>query len=824
MGVYSIRAKVSSVDGMSSNSKNFQVEVSNRNPNEIEIFGFDPNQVSDFPSFALSSEVEVAFNVSSKLGQLKRILVFDDNVEIGVFDPGNDLIQNITFNESTQNYYVTWAPTYEGQHSIFISAEFDDGTSVFSNPFAIDIVEGQAGGKLPMVDLLSPVSETSLTLASTIRLEANATDSDGFIEKVEFYVNGDSVASANYDASYAQSAHPYGYTWSPETGGVHFIHAVAVDNSGNRVMSGISEINVIPGTSAPNIDFDFSIIAEDGGFPPELVPSSLDLDSVMVGNGDNGVFDGTEDHSHITYQTYLLARTAFTNDKEGFTSMVGNWDADSGEYVGAGDSAGFNYWARSGLPARTLLDALYNAEILTNENHPVYKYIFNKAKYSIGDTVFFSVGIDDLASTGSAGVVEEVQFFVNGRLEDSLSSAPYEFSWTSEETGKYEAYVVAHDNEGNQVVSAIKQISVNPLNAGTIDLFYPRADLTYEFAPLSPIPVIANIDYDKAIDRVAVFVNNQYAGDMNVFGGGNNAAFRSNRFYYQIQDLEGDDYTLRLVAYDESNDAVASSTSSFSVSSYEGSLPPVIRLAIPDDFSAVTSTSVIPLSARASDPDGAVVKTIYFVDGVENKSINRIKGINEVDLAYATMLEVGSIALGESEGFRSIFAIALDNSGNSVASEIFNFSFTQGDEPPVVNIVSGLVGFEVTSSQADFDVFDSNGSIKEVVIQGDGLGHSLLDAKIEISGTGEGAEILPVIDKDATSGTYGKIISFDLVDGGFGYDKSSTILHVVPILRTINSGTEAKLEYSYNPPTDLNQTNRVDLITVATVMRSTRFV
>ena len=254
-------------------------------------------------------------------------------------------------------------------------------------------------------------------------MEANATDSDGFVDRVEFYINGELESSVEYDGSYSQANFPYGYTWSPESNGTYSVYAVAVDNAGNRVMSELSEINVVSGSNPPSVDFDFSIISEDG-FPSELVPSSLDLDSIMVGNGDNGAFDGTEDHTHITYQTYLLARTTFTNDTEGFASMFGAWDVDSGEYVGTGDSAGFNFWARSGLPARTLLDGLYNAEILTNENHPVYNYIFNQAKYPAGETIFFKTDIEDLASTGGSGVVEEVQFFVNGRLEDSLTTAP----------------------------------------------------------------------------------------------------------------------------------------------------------------------------------------------------------------------------------------------------------------------------------------------------------------------------------------------------------------------------------------------------------------
>ena len=289
----------------------------------------------------------------------------------------------------------------------------------------------------------------------------------------------------------------------------------------------------------------------------QLVPSSLDLDSIMVGNGDNGAFDGTEDHTHITYQTYLLARTTFTNDTEGFASMFGAWDVDSGEYVGVEIRLVSTFGRGVVCPPEHFLDGLYNAEILTNENHPVYNYIFNQAKYSIGETIFFKTDIEDLASTGGSGVVEEVQFFVNGRLEDSLTTAPYEFAWTSEEAGKYEAYVVVFDNEGNQAVSAVKEIIIDEAEEGTITLLYPNENVDHSFAPSGKIPVIADVDYEGLVSRVDVFVGGNQMGSMVQFDGGDNANLYSNRFTSVIEDLTARcNYTLQLDAFGENNQRV----------------------------------------------------------------------------------------------------------------------------------------------------------------------------------------------------------------------------------------------------------------------------
>ena len=57
----------------------------------------------------------------------------------------------------------------------------------------------------PFGQFTIPVDGTSITTASSIRFEVNATDSDGFVDKVEFYVNGEQASSVAYDASYPQS-------------------------------------------------------------------------------------------------------------------------------------------------------------------------------------------------------------------------------------------------------------------------------------------------------------------------------------------------------------------------------------------------------------------------------------------------------------------------------------------------------------------------------------------------------------------------------------------------------------------------------------------
>ena len=99
--------------------------------------------------------------------------------------------------------------------------------------------------------LLNPVDGSSLTEVSSIRLEATASDPDGSIAQVEFYVNGERNATVDYNASFLQPNFAYGTTWSPDANGSYRIYAVALDNGGNRVISDVVTITVVPGSDAP---------------------------------------------------------------------------------------------------------------------------------------------------------------------------------------------------------------------------------------------------------------------------------------------------------------------------------------------------------------------------------------------------------------------------------------------------------------------------------------------------------------------------------------------------------------------------------------------
>lgn len=99
----------------------------------------------------------------------------------------------------------------------------------------------------------------------------------------------------------------------------------------------------------------------DGNMPWDEIPSSLDGDAILKGNGANGALDGTENHLHPAFVIYATARNLPLN-ASGFQSLAGTWNGT--EFSGGSDSTGFNYWATSNEPAITFWVSIYEAEIV----------------------------------------------------------------------------------------------------------------------------------------------------------------------------------------------------------------------------------------------------------------------------------------------------------------------------------------------------------------------------------------------------------------------------------------------------------------------------
>lgn len=105
----------------------------------------------------------------------------------------------------------------------------------------IEYSMGGGGNLPPSVSITSPANGTNYTSLDPITMEASASDADGSVTGVEFFVNGGSVGTDN--------TAPYSVSWTPPGNGSYSLTAEATDDGGASTTSSAVSISVTTGTA-----------------------------------------------------------------------------------------------------------------------------------------------------------------------------------------------------------------------------------------------------------------------------------------------------------------------------------------------------------------------------------------------------------------------------------------------------------------------------------------------------------------------------------------------------------------------------------------------
>jgi hypothetical protein len=124
-----------------------------------------------------------------------------------------------------------------GVHILKATATDDLGNSSTSPTVSITVVPNSP----PVVSLTAPAAGESFFVGTNVTCTATASDGDGTIARVEFYVDGALL--------FTDASSPYSFTLGDITAVPHTVAAVAVDNGGFRATNTVS----ITGTNAPGL-------------------------------------------------------------------------------------------------------------------------------------------------------------------------------------------------------------------------------------------------------------------------------------------------------------------------------------------------------------------------------------------------------------------------------------------------------------------------------------------------------------------------------------------------------------------------------------------
>jgi hypothetical protein len=400
-------------------------------------------------SYAMGAIVSVALDVTPFEGIINRASMFANGRFIGEAEVQDD------FNFGKKRYGLSWLTENPGTYNLTASVEDSFGTIIFTKvPSVVEILDS-TGSRVPTVSLVFPEENSTtpllLTSTSNVRLEANASDPDGSLQYVQFYLDGQKLGTPIYRPPGANPVnYPYGYTWSPGKPGQFSLHAEAYDTSGNRVMS-----NPVTVTSTTGDEFIPSVFisgvseTSDVNNTSYIQATVIDLANDGVSPGFVGGVTFYVNGVPIEFVDTLPYRITWKPSNPGTYEIYASARDDDGNKNISGVETSQVYLADSfSKPSVTIIypDSIQDSFLTTSSTIRL-----------------------EANATDRDGSVKTVQFFMDGEpISDPIPRVsgspadqyPYGFTWTPSRTGQFTVYAVAIDNNGSRATSASKPITV----------------------------------------------------------------------------------------------------------------------------------------------------------------------------------------------------------------------------------------------------------------------------------------------------------------------------------------------------------------------------
>ena len=338
------------------------------------------------------------------------------------FYEGNTILATLTAPPYTYIYTTTTAKIYR-----FRAVATDDkGLSTTSSEFGVTL--GQLTNLAPKVNLA--VSPTSQTAPGPLTLSASASDDDGTIAKVAFYVNGSKIVDV--------MAPPYTTPYTTTSNAIYKFTAVATDDKGLSTTT--ADVNVSVGqltNLAPKVTL--AVSQTQIAFPGTVTMTAQATD-------DDGTiarvrfYQNGQQRADVTTPPYTFSYTttvpgiykfkAIAIDNKNASTSTAEIDVTSG-----------------------------NAQQLNKS--PGVSLSLSQTLVMAPATITLSVSASD-----TDGTVQKVQFYRNGAKIGEKLAAPFTFTDTINASGQIAYHADAIDNVGNvgttlpQVVSAQTPVPV----------------------------------------------------------------------------------------------------------------------------------------------------------------------------------------------------------------------------------------------------------------------------------------------------------------------------------------------------------------------------
>jgi hypothetical protein len=223
-GTYSITAVARDDDGATRTSTAVSVTVNSATNQPPTVSLTSP---AGGASFTAGANITLSATASDSDGTVSRVEFYRGTTLVGT--------------DTTNAYSAVWTGATAGTYSLTARAVDDDGATRTST--AVSITVTSAPNQLPTVSITSPIAGQSFTAPASITMAAAASDSDGTVSGVDFYVGTQLIAS--------DTSSPYSASWTNVAAGTYSLTARARDNSGGTRTSAAISVTVTAAAPQP---------------------------------------------------------------------------------------------------------------------------------------------------------------------------------------------------------------------------------------------------------------------------------------------------------------------------------------------------------------------------------------------------------------------------------------------------------------------------------------------------------------------------------------------------------------------------------------------
>jgi hypothetical protein len=583
--------------------------------------------INTLPTVAISSPANNAiFTAGTNIAIDANAADTDGTINKVEFYQGSTLLGQST----TAPYSFTWNNPAAGTYALTAKTTDNNGGTTVSDTVQVTI------NSLPTVAISSPANNAIFTAGTNIAIDANAADTDGTINKVEFY-QGSTLLGQSTTA-------PYSFTWNNPAAGTYALTAKATDNNGGTTVSDMVTVTI---NTLPTI-----AISSPTGNTVYTAGANVAI------NANAADVDGTISKVEFYQGSTLLGQS--TTAPYSFT-----WNNPAaGTYALTAKATDNN----GGTTASDIVTVTINTLPTIAISSPTGNTV-----YTAGANVAINANAAD-----ADGTVSKVEFYQGSTLLGQSTTAPYSFTWNNPAAGSYALTAKATDNNGGTTISAIVNVTVNTLP--TVAISSPANNAV--FTAGTDLTINANAtDVDGTVAKVEFYQGSTLLGQSTTAP-----------YSFTWNNPAAGSYALTAKATDNNGGTTLSAIVNVTISA-----APTVAIATPVNNATFTANSNITLNANTT---GTIVKVEFYQGAIL--------------LGQSTTAPYNVVWNNVSTGMYSLTAKATDNLGRVATSSAVNVKVNAPQVLTVNPVADAFVRNGVSANA-------NNGTSKSLDVSSDNL-------------------------------------------------------------------------------------------------------